>query len=138
MALLKVFLIIVEVVSSLLLIVVILLQKSKGQGLGMAFGAEMGEALFGARAGNVLVKATIWLGVIFLLNTTFLAKLYTRDQSRSLMDAARTPASVERRAGPVQPVIPMPETGPYSEPGGLVQPVAVPVGSSRPEPEPQD
>ena len=96
------FLIVVEVMSSLLLIVAILLQRSKGEGLGMAFGAEMGEALFGTRAGNILVKATIWLGRIFLVNTTILAKIYTRSQYQSLM-REHAPANVQREAPPLRP-----------------------------------
>lgn len=100
MAVLKLFLIIVEVVVSLLLITVILLQKSKGEGLGMAFGAEMGESLFGARAGNVLTKATIYLGIIFMVNTVILAKIYTRAEHRSLMHRG-APAQVEDSAPPL-------------------------------------
>lgn len=69
-------LLIVEIISCLLLIVVILLQKSRSEGLGMAFGASMGENLFGARATNVLTKITIWLGATFLVTTTLLAMLY--------------------------------------------------------------
>ncbi len=80
-----VLLVIVEVICSLLLLVVILLQRSKGQGLGMAIGMEMGESLFGARASDVLVKITIWLGVIFLCTTLALAWLYSRQAQHSGM-----------------------------------------------------
>ena len=50
-------LLVVEVVSAFLLILIILAQKSKDQGLGMAFGGGMGESLFGSRAGNVLTRS---------------------------------------------------------------------------------
>ncbi len=103
MTYLKVLLVFIEVVCSLLLIGVILLQRSKGEGLGLAFGAEMGESLFGARATNVLVKATVWLGVIFLLNTAMLARIYSRGQTASLMSGARVPA-------PAQSTVPAPMT----------------------------
>ena len=63
----------VEALTCILMVGVILLQKSKGQGMGMAFGAGVGEALFGAQAGNVLTKTTVVLAAIFLLNTTVLA-----------------------------------------------------------------
>jgi preprotein translocase subunit SecG len=112
MEVLKAFLIIIEVLSSILLIVVILLQKSKGEGLGMAFGAEMGEALFGARAGNILIKATIWLGVVFLLNTAVLAKIYTRSQYRSLVSSGVS-ERVEDNAPPPQPGGSAEESVPY-------------------------
>ena len=54
MIILKSILLIVLVISSISLIGLILLQRSKSEGLGLAFGASTGESLFGARAGNVL------------------------------------------------------------------------------------
>ncbi|NQT02775.1 MAG: preprotein translocase subunit SecG [Planctomycetes bacterium] len=135
MIILKTVLIVVEILCGLLLIGVILLQKSKGQGLGLAFGAEMGESLFGAQAGNVLVKVTIWVGVIFLLNTTILAKIYTRDQARSLMEKVSSPAPIERTSRPVQPGAVAP--APYSEPAFPVQPASPPSEGPVQEVEPQ-
>ena len=61
----KTLFIIIEILCCLLLIGIILLQKSKSEGLGLAFGAGAGESLFGARAGNVLSKATVVLGIVF-------------------------------------------------------------------------
>jgi|GEM_PF-6464019 len=68
------FLLILEVVLGLLLIGAILLQRSKEQGLGLAFGQGLGESLFGAQTVTVLVKATIVLAVLFFLNTIILAR----------------------------------------------------------------
>ena len=48
---LKVILIGLEIISGFLLVGVVLLQKSKEQGIGMAFGGGMGENLFGAQTG---------------------------------------------------------------------------------------
>lgn len=76
MVIVRTLLIIFEVLVSLLLIGLILLQKSREQGLGMAFGANVGESLFGSRAGNVLTKGTVILGSIFALNTLVLGLLY--------------------------------------------------------------
>lgn len=82
MGVIRIFLIIIEVVVCLLLVGVILLQKSRDSGLGMAFGAGMGESLFGAQAGNVLTRITITLAAIFLINTTLLAIIQPpRDES---------------------------------------------------------
>lgn len=89
MEILRGFLVFVEVVTCVLLVCVILLQKSKGQGMGLAFGAGVGEALFGAQAGNVLTKTTAVLAVIFLLNTTILSLMgagHRAAASRSLAD----------------------------------------------------
>ncbi len=69
-------LIVMEVLVSILLIGIILLQKSREQGLGLAFGANVGESLFGSRAGNVLTKGTIILGSIFAANTLLIGVLY--------------------------------------------------------------
>lgn len=75
MGVIKVILIVIEVITSILLIGVILLQKSKDEGLGLAFGAGVGETLFGSRAGNVLSKITIGLAVVFLVNTLLIGVL---------------------------------------------------------------
>ena len=98
MLFLKILLIVIEVLCSLLLIGLVLLQRSKSEGLGLAFGSQMGESLFGAQAGNVLVKATIWLGLVFLVNTTLLAKVYSQGAGRSLMSERSAPAGPARSA----------------------------------------
>lgn len=131
---LKVFLIIVTVICSFMLIAVILLQKAKGEGLGLAFGAQMGESLFGARASNVLVRITVWLGVIFLVCTTFLARIYAEGYNRSLMERQ---APVKQGPMPVLPGTPAPTQLPVSRsvmPEAQPAPVSDPAGASMPVP----
>jgi len=111
------FLYVLEVVVCFLLGGVILLQKPKEGGLGVSFGGGMGEALFGAQMGNVLTKATIILGSVFLLNTLVLSRL-TSHVGTSVMEGVKTPAPVaEQQAlpfssptapAPVAPVAPAP------------------------------
>tara|TARA_B100002019_G_C20709913_1_gene329763 strand:+ start:161 stop:481 length:321 start_codon:yes stop_codon:yes gene_type:complete len=84
MAILKSLLLVIVVLSSLLLVIIILLQKSKSEGLGLAFGSSTGESLFGARAGNVLSKATVTLTVIFLSASLLLGIIFSK-QDKSLM-----------------------------------------------------
>lgn len=103
---LKFLLIFIEIICSLLLIGIILLQKTKGEGLGMAFGAEMGESLFGARASNVLVKVTAWLGVIFILNTVMLAMMYT-NRPRVSLPGGNARAPIEQPAATPMPSAPI-------------------------------
>ena len=138
----KAILILIEIISSILLIVIILLQRSKSEGLGLAFGSQMGESLFGARAGNVLVKATVWLGIIFLVNTTVLAKIYSKGSSRSLISESSIPAPMARQvpAGqpanqPMAPAVPMsaPIT-PLAPTPSPVVPVTVPSATPAPAP----
>ncbi|MDD4871047.1 MAG: preprotein translocase subunit SecG [Kiritimatiellae bacterium] len=130
MEILRYFLLFVEVVTCLLLVGVILLQKTKGQGLGMAFGAGVGEALFGAQAGNVLTKTTVVLAVIFLLNTTILSLLGASHRSSGKSVADRIPIT--------KPVStqPSPSTGANTEaPAGGIPagqtPVQMPVPGSQ-------
>jgi len=80
----------VEIVVCFLLGGVILLQKPKEGGLGVSFGGGMGEALFGAQVGNVLVKVTVILGFIFLTNTMILSRL-TSTGANTVMQGVTTP-----------------------------------------------
>ena len=138
----KAMLILIEIISSILLVVIVLLQRSTNEGLGLAFGSQMGESLFGARAGNVLVKATVWLGIIFMVNTTVLAKIYSKGTSRSLISESSAPVPMERQvpspAGqPVnQPVAqPMPMSAPMTpDASSPVVPVTVPAATPAPAP----
>ena len=94
MNVLYVILWVVEVMVCLLLIGVILMQRSKGEGaVGLSFGGGMGEALFGAQMGNVLTRATVILGFIFLANTLVLSILSARKEGRSLMEGVSQPAA---------------------------------------------
>lgn len=103
-------LVLIEVVVSLLLIGVILMQRAKSQGLGMALGGQMGEALFGARMGNVMTRVTVILGIIFLVNTTLLAYIGATNRRVSVTDDAVAPV----------PVAPAAPAAPMAAPGGVV------------------
>ena len=92
---LRVVLTVVEVVVCFLLITAILIQKSKTQGAGLAFGAGVGETLFGGQIGNVMTKITVVLAVIFLLNTTALTFMAVK---------AKYHRPVDRKAVPEMPV----------------------------------
>ena len=84
MEILKALFIVIEALCCLLLIGIILLQRSKSEGMGLAFGAGAGEALFGARAGNVLTKATVVLGLIFLASTLILGALFSQKEKTAI------------------------------------------------------
>lgn len=102
MIFLQTLFIVIEVLCCLLLIGLVLLQKSKSEGLGMAFGAGAGESLFGARAGNVLSKATVVIGIIFMANTLVLGMLFAQ-KDQTLMEQAPLPTTqpVEMQAQPI-------------------------------------
>jgi len=119
MLIVKILLIAVEIICSILLVIVVLLQRAKGEGLGLAFGAEMGESLFGARASNVLVRATMWLGSIFIITTVLLAMIYSNAVPKSILDESPRPAA-EQPAGqvpapmPAAPSLPAPDAQPLA------------------------
>jgi preprotein translocase subunit SecG len=121
MVFLKALFIVIEVLCSILLIGLVLLQRSKNEGLGLAFGAGAGESLFGARAGNVLSRATVVLGIVFMASTLILGVLFAQ-KDKSILDeigrgSAAQPAAVEPQAMEdlemgmpvVEPVIPVEE-----------------------------
>ena len=108
MSILVGFLYVIEVLVCLLLGLVVMLQKPKEGGLGGAIAGGMGEAVFGADASNVLIKATAWLGAIFLANTLLLARL-TSTVSSSLMDGeADAPQTEQQHLPPAGDITPPP------------------------------
>ena len=102
------FLYVVEVAVCLLLGLVVMLQRPKEGGLGGVIGGGMGEAVFGADAVNVLVKATIVLGTVFLLNTLALARLTSTVHSKTVMADAPSAAPVQQPQMPELPDAPLP------------------------------
>ena len=112
MAVIRTLLIILEAACSLALIGLILLQKSKDGGLGLAFGAGGGnDSLFGARAGNVLTRATVGIGIVFLVNTLILGMLFAGSASESLIgkELSAQPIPMEQSSMPQQAAPAMPE-----------------------------
>jgi preprotein translocase subunit SecG len=98
------FLYVVEVAVCLLLAGIVLLQKPKEGGLGGVVGGGMAEAAFGADASNVLIKGTIILGAIFLLNTLALARFTSTVHTKSVMSSVEAPAPAQQA-----PAMPAPE-----------------------------
>jgi len=146
MSILISLLLIVEVLSAFLLVVVILAQKSKDQGLGMAFGSGMGESLFGSRAGNVLTRMTITLATVFMLTTIVLGILFAKGKGAhtgSVMDKAGALPAPVAPAAPMAapaPASALPSAAPQAEPsapmalqmdaGGELAPVDAPAAEA--------
>ncbi len=116
------FLYVVEVITCLLLALVVMLQKPKEGGLGGIAGG-MSEAVFGADAGNVLIKATTWLGAIFLANTLILARFTSTINQKTLMANEAAPAPVQQQ----MPMMPqMPAEAPAAAPAPTATPAPAP------------
>ena len=148
------FLYVVEVVVCLLLALVVMLQKPKEGGLGGLAGG-MGEAVFGANAGNVLIKVTAWLGAIFLINTLALARFTSKSDPHAGSVMAGEQAPVQKEAVPqplsldpealnqttahaaapaAQPVAPVPAAKPVPAPAKPDAPAAAPAKPASPAP----
>ena len=123
-----------EVLSCLLLAGVVLLQKPKEGGLGGVLGGGMGEAVLGADAGNILVKATAFLGTIFIVNTLVLASLTARVHKKSMMSGVAAPAPVQSQAIPQLPAATPAADLPAAEAPAAVPGPAVPVTPAAPVP----
>lgn len=133
------FLYVVEVVVCLLLALVVMLQKPKEGGLGGLAGG-MGEAVFGANAGNVLIKVTAWLGAIFLINTLVLARFTSKSDPHAGSVMAGEQAPVQKEAVP-QPLsldpealkqTPVPAAAPAAQPPAPVAKPAAPAAPAKP------
>lgn len=89
------------VVISLLLLGVVLMQRPKQEGLGAAFGAAITDQAFGARTTDVLKKATVYFGAIFMLLCLVLGMLINRKHvvsSESLLSPEMTAAATRQAA----------------------------------------
>jgi preprotein translocase subunit SecG len=157
MVILQFILVAVEVVISILLVVIILMQRAKNEGLGLAFGSGMGEALFGSRAGNILTKLTIAFAIVFMVNTLLLSLVYSGGRAQTLMSrfgirpVARTAPVGERERGTAQrapssstapvggaPTLPGANLGEEAAPVSAPAPEAAPAAApAQPEPAPE-
>ncbi|GEM_PF-4180483 len=69
-------LIVLHVIICLLLIVCVILQKGKGAEMGAAFGVGSSSAVFGPKGPTpFLAKVTVFLGVLFFVNSIALTLL---------------------------------------------------------------
>lgn len=112
-------LLIVQFVIAIILTITILLQKSSSMGLGAYSGSN--ESLFGAKGpGNFLSKATVALGLIFVINTIALGYLYNQERQNSAVDSVQVntlipTTPVEQTNAPAAPTAPAVPTVPASK-----------------------
>ncbi|MFA7083625.1 MAG: preprotein translocase subunit SecG [Arcobacteraceae bacterium] len=82
-------LLVVQFVLAIILTITVLLQKSSSIGLGAYSGSN--ESLFGAKGpANFLTKATMFIGLLFVLNTLFLGYSYNQQRLKSAVDTIQT------------------------------------------------
>jgi preprotein translocase subunit SecG len=107
-------LLIVQFALAIILTIIILLQKSSSIGLGAYSGSN--DSLFGAKGpANFLTKATMALGLVFVINTVALGYLYNQERNKSAVDTVKVDSLI--------PATPITQT----EPAAPAAPTATPV-----------
>lgn len=105
-------LMILQAVVSILLIVVVLLQFGKGAEAGLFSGGGGDNLMTGAQQGNILVKITIVLSILFMGNSILLAKLEGKKANSSLLDSeapVARPLNSDATSAPAAPATPQAE-----------------------------
>jgi preprotein translocase subunit SecG len=105
---LRVFLTIVQVFSSLAIIGLVLLQRGKGAEAGAGFGAGASGTVFGARgASTALSRATAIFAAVFMINSLLLTYMGTHSvgtsQPKSILDVAGEKAADKSGQGANKP-----------------------------------
>ncbi|WJI95728.1 preprotein translocase subunit SecG [Helicobacter pylori] len=78
-----------QIVLAVLIVVVVLLQKSSSIGLGAYSGSN--ESLFGAKGpAGFMAKLTMFLGLLFIINTIALGYFYNKEYGKSVLDETKT------------------------------------------------
>lgn len=81
-----------QIVLAVLIVVVVLLQKSSSIGLGAYSGSN--ESLFGAKGpASFMAKMTMFLGLLFVINTIALGYFYNKEYGKSILDETKTKLS---------------------------------------------
>ena len=105
-------LLIVQFALAIVITIIILLQKSSSIGLGAYSGSN--DSLFGAKGpANFLTKATMALGLVFVINTVALGYLYNEQRNQSAVDTVKTDSLIP--ATPVTPQAPVAPTAPATK-----------------------
>ncbi len=111
-------LLIVQVILAVLIVIAVLLQKSSSIGLGAYSGSN--DSVFGAKGpGSFLTKATMGLGLLFVVNTLALGYSYNQEKLGSAVDSVKTdsliPTTPVENAAPAAPTAPVVPTVPASK-----------------------
>lgn len=100
-------LMVLQLVTSLLLIIVVLLQFGKGAEAGLMGSTD--TVFSSAQQGNILSKITVFLSVLFLVNSVFLARIQTKKGASSILDS-EAPISMPLNSDAAAPVAAPAET----------------------------
>jgi len=93
----------VQIILVIAIVILVLLQKSESMGLGAYSSSN--NTVFGAKGPmNFLTKATMILGLLFVLNTLTLVYLYNKEANTSALDEVKIQTT--KTTAPKTPSIP--------------------------------
>lgn len=78
-----------QAITSVILIIVVLLQFGKGAEAGLMTAAGSESIMSSSTRGNVMVKITAVLAIIFLGNSILLARLQDTKYQKSILDSEK-------------------------------------------------
>ena len=91
----------VQIILVVAIVILVLLQKSQSMGLGAYSSSN--DTVFGAKGPmNFLTKATMILGLLFVLNTLTLVYMYNKQANTSALDEVK----VQTTTAPKTPAVP--------------------------------
>ncbi len=105
-------LMILQAITSVILIIVVLIQFGKGAEAGLMTAAGSESIMSSSTRGNIMVKITAVLAIIFLGNSILLARLQDTKYQKSLLDTEKPLArplntdAAQKAAAPAAPVAP--------------------------------
>ena len=82
-------LMILQAITSLILIIVVLLQFGKGAEAGLMTAAGSESIMSSSTRGNIMVKITAFLAIVFLGNSILLARLEDSKFQKSILDSEK-------------------------------------------------
>ncbi|HEV3416116.1 MAG TPA: preprotein translocase subunit SecG [Pirellulales bacterium] len=86
------------IAAELFLILIILVQRGKGGGLAGALGGMGGQSAFGAKAGDLFTKITLWTALVWILLCVASVKILSmrEDKFKGSPSGSSTPASTDK------------------------------------------
>ena len=98
----------VQIIVVIAIVILVLLQKSESMGLGAYSSSN--NTVFGAKGPmNFLTKATMVLGLLFVLNTLTLVYFYNKQANTSALDDVKIHKTAPK-SNPASPLVPQAPT----------------------------
>jgi len=99
----------IQIIIVIAIVILVLLQKAESMGLGAYSSSN--NSVFGAKGPmNFLTKATMVLGLLFVLNTLTLVYLYNKQANTSALDEVKVHKTAPTKTTPSIPSVPQAPT----------------------------